>query len=347
MQLSTTAIPAHEKGAREPLTLYYLVFVFTVCSILGLILETIVSYFVDGRWESRVGFIWGPFSPIYGVGGVLITLALHRFENASPLVIYAVSAAFGAAFGMAMPLLFVPSTLLGSFSLVLVPEISENFYREKHEALKADIEKALKACLFVSSLFVPAFFVLGEELGVLIFNSYEGGIYLGHSAYLMFLMSISNISTSILNSMGFETNTLRYFLISAAIMLACIWFLPAAIGVYALLVGFTFVFGLTALFNMRLLNRKSKLPLQYRKFTLVSFLSLLPTALLGVLLKNLLLDVMGNFLTVLVVGGVCVAFQFLFYLVFAREDLKWILEKLSRKKRAKRASAQPTIGTKI
>ena len=93
MQLSTTAIPA-----REPLTLYYLVFVFTVCSILGLILETIVSYFVDGRWESRVGFIWGPFSPIYGVGGVLITLALHRFENASPLVIYAVSAAFGAAF---------------------------------------------------------------------------------------------------------------------------------------------------------------------------------------------------------------------------------------------------------
>ncbi len=39
-----------------------------------------------------------PFSPIYGVGGVLITLALHRFENASPLVIYAVSAAFGAAF---------------------------------------------------------------------------------------------------------------------------------------------------------------------------------------------------------------------------------------------------------
>ena len=56
---------------------------------------------------------------------------------------------------------------------------------------------------------------------------------------------------------------------------------------------------------------------------------------------------MGNVLTVLVVAGECVAFQFLFYLVFAREDLKWILEKLSRKKRAKRASAQPTIGTKI
>ena len=97
MQLSTTTIPAHERGARAP---YFVLprIRFHGVQHLGLILETVVSYFVDGRWESRVGFIWGPFSPIYGVGGVLITLALHRFENASPLVIYAVSAAFGAAF---------------------------------------------------------------------------------------------------------------------------------------------------------------------------------------------------------------------------------------------------------
>lgn len=251
---------------------------------------------------------------------------------------------FGAAFGMAMPLLFVPSTLLGSFSLVLVPEISENFYRERHAALKADVEKAIKVCLFVTSFFVPVFFVLGEELGVLIFNSYEGGVYLSHSAYLMFLMSISSISTSILNSMGFETKTLAYFLFGAGIMLFCIWFLPSVTGVYALLIGFTFVFGLTAVLNMRLLNKKSKLPLSYRKFTLVSFLSILPTALLGALLKNLLLNATGNFLTVLAVSAISVVFQFFFYLVFAREDLSWLLDRL--KKRSNRQARTP-IGAKI
>ncbi len=89
---------AHERGTNEPLTLYYLVFVFAVCSMLGLVAETVVSYFIDGRWESRAGFIWGPFSPIYGVGALLITIALHRFENAPALVVYAVSAVVGAAF---------------------------------------------------------------------------------------------------------------------------------------------------------------------------------------------------------------------------------------------------------
>lgn len=90
--------PARKDGAVEPLTLYYLVFVFAVCSLLGLIAETVVSYFADGRWESRAGFVWGPFSPIYGVGAVLVTLALHRFERAPLIVVYAESAVIGGAF---------------------------------------------------------------------------------------------------------------------------------------------------------------------------------------------------------------------------------------------------------
>ena len=41
------------------LDLYHLVWIFTVCCVVGLIGETVVSYFVDGRWEDRAGFLWG------------------------------------------------------------------------------------------------------------------------------------------------------------------------------------------------------------------------------------------------------------------------------------------------
>ena len=64
------------------LDLYHLVWIFTVCCVVGLIGETVVSFFIDGRWEDRAGFLWGPFSPIYGVGGVLMTVTLSRLSGA-------------------------------------------------------------------------------------------------------------------------------------------------------------------------------------------------------------------------------------------------------------------------
>lgn len=91
---------AREATASEAikLDLYHLVWIFTVCCVVGLIGETVVSYFIDGRWEDRAGFLWGPFSPIYGVGGVLMTVTLSRLSEARGGVLFGVAALVGAGF---------------------------------------------------------------------------------------------------------------------------------------------------------------------------------------------------------------------------------------------------------
>ena len=86
------------KSEAIKLDLYHLVWIFAVCSVLGLVGETVVSYFVDGRWENRAGFLWGPFSPIYGVGGVVMTLALARLSDARGALCFRLLAVVGAAF---------------------------------------------------------------------------------------------------------------------------------------------------------------------------------------------------------------------------------------------------------
>ena len=68
------------------------------CSVIGLCGETIVSFFRDGRWESRAGLIFGPFSPIYGAGAVLMTVALNRLADRNPLALFAMGAIVGAGF---------------------------------------------------------------------------------------------------------------------------------------------------------------------------------------------------------------------------------------------------------
>lgn len=65
-----------------------LVWDFLVMSFLGLVGETIQHLVAFGEWESRAGFIWGPFSPIYGTAAVLLTIILEPFQRRSlPLII--------------------------------------------------------------------------------------------------------------------------------------------------------------------------------------------------------------------------------------------------------------------
>lgn len=248
---------------------------------------------------------------------------------------------FGAAVGQAIPLLFIPTTLIGSFTLVLVPEISENFYKNKNFYLKRDVEKALKFTVFVACLFVPVFTVCGEEIGVLVFGSPECGQYLTASAYLMIFMSVSNITTSMLNSMGKEKQTLVYYVISGIAMLLSIWFLPKYIGVYSLLVGFTFIYGLTTVLNLILINKMCKAKPVYLKFFIQAALLLVPTIILGYMLENILLPFLGTLITFLISGGVMVIFNALLYLCFGliapKNFFKKIAELFSVKKVKKTA----------
>ena len=82
------------------LNFFNLFWVFLVCSVIGLVLEIIWHMVVvdPGVYQDRAGLLYGPFSPIYGFGALLMTVALNRFYRANPLVIFLVSAVIGGAF---------------------------------------------------------------------------------------------------------------------------------------------------------------------------------------------------------------------------------------------------------
>jgi O-antigen/teichoic acid export membrane protein len=240
--------------------------------------------------------------------------------------------AYGSALGQAMPILSIPTTLIGSFTLVLVPSLSENFYAGKHKALQIDMEKAIKFTVFVSSLFVPVFFVCGEEAGVLLYGNLESGRYITIASFLMLLMGLSNITTSMLNSMGFENLTLIYFIIGMAFMLLSVWILPSLMGIYSLFIGFASVYGITTLLNLIMINRKCTLKPRYLRYVCYSIIFLVPTCIFGIMLEKALLPFLGNFLTMMVVSVAVMTFQALLYPIFGLVDIEFIKSKLKLKK---------------
>lgn len=80
------------------LTFAELALIFLVLSFLGLIGESIVSFFQDGFWKNRAGLLWGPFSPIYGLGAVILTAVLYPVRKKNPLLVFLLSAVVGASF---------------------------------------------------------------------------------------------------------------------------------------------------------------------------------------------------------------------------------------------------------
>ena len=82
------------------LNFFNLFWIFTVCCVLGLIIETVYHFvMVDpGHYQDRAGLLFGPFSPIYGFGAVLMTVALNRFHDKNVVLIFLVSAVIGGAF---------------------------------------------------------------------------------------------------------------------------------------------------------------------------------------------------------------------------------------------------------
>lgn len=75
-----------------------LFWLFVIGSFFGTLLETVWALFAEGHFEVRVGWVLGPFIPVYGGGAVAITLCLYKLHGKSDVIVFVASAVIGATF---------------------------------------------------------------------------------------------------------------------------------------------------------------------------------------------------------------------------------------------------------
>ncbi len=214
---------------------------------------------------------------------------------------------YGELSGMAFPLLFIPSTIIGSIALVIVPELSENYYKRQNKVLENKISNAIKCACLIASIICPVFIICGKEIGILIYDNQNAGVMLSLSSIIMIPMCFTLITTSILNSLNQEKKTLLIYFIGTIFMFACVWFLPRFCSVNALIWGHLASYLVTAILNLAVLEKMFSHNITYKKYTLLNIFSCFLSILFGYFLRNILsIKLSGIWLILLITAFICV-----------------------------------------
>jgi len=161
-------------------------------------------------------------SALRTVENILVPKALSKYSAAkNPL------SQFGMIKGMALPLLFFPSTLLNSISTLLIPEMTEAVATGSLQALKSATEKVIRITSVMGFIFSGLFFAAGREIGGLVYKNSDVGFLLCALSPIVPLMYLDSVSDGILKGLDQQLFTFRTAVCDSSLrILAVIAILP-------------------------------------------------------------------------------------------------------------------------
>ncbi len=253
-------------------------------------------------------------------------------------------ALFGIAMGMTLPLLYLPNTLVGSLCTALIPDLAKLKAEDNMQEFSCKVKTSLVFSVFISLLLVPCFISIGKEIGVFVFNNELSGQMLKNCALIMLPMGINDITSSVLNSLGYEVKSFKHYVFASLFLMSSIIFLPKYFGIYSLAIGMALSLTVSSYLNLRMIKRELNLKGVILSDTLKMCAFLVPSTLIN----RWSFGVMSKFFTTFfsiaissILGVVCYVLLCLVFKIFTIDTLMINFKKiriLKRKKHTKKAT---------
>lgn len=144
---------------------------------------------------------------------------------------------YGVLTGMAFPLIFAPSTVTNSLSVLLLPYVSEAESQNNHNRIVSAFRKCLIGCTLLGVLCGIVFFLSGDFLGNLLFHSQKAGTFVATLSYMCPFLYLGGVLTSILHGLGKAGKAFGLQLISLAIRLLFVFVAIPVMGIQGYLIG--------------------------------------------------------------------------------------------------------------
>ena len=245
-------------------------------------------------------------------------------------------ASFGVIMGMTFPMLFVPMSVVGSISMVLIPSISSMMTRNDFSSIEKNITQSINVSTFISMLFIPLYLSVGNLIGIVLYNNAFSGILLQLSAVCVLPITLCNLTGSILNALNLELKSFVNYTIGSAILFVSLIALTPIIKINSIIVSFFLSMTTISLLNIKKIkkvipNLKVNLISTSFKYSLI----IAPSSLIGHFISNICLYILPNFFSAVIGGGFAIISVLILAKVFNLFNFKELLNILSKRKSVK------------
>lgn len=259
---------------------------------------------------------------LHTVENIMVPDALSRYTLSKETSL----SQFGMLKGMALPVLFFPSSFLGALSTLLIPEVSEFGARGQQAALRSTVSRTMFITVISSVLIGAVFTVYAYEIGYLFYRDFEVGFYILVLAPVLPFMYIESIIAGILNGLNQQAASLRYNVYNSAIRIILILFLVPHYGMNAFLAIMVVSNLFTSCLNMKQLFGVTGIGVEWQKWVIKPLLAVTPAMLCASALKHILLRLCVYPVLALIAGCLLICVLYFAFLLLlkcvTREDLR-------------------------
>lgn len=290
---------------------------FTITAFATMAVSLIIYFYNGYRLTNPKNFFSPIIVSIIPVGGirvagnlyqsliaVIFPLRLALLTNISNI---SAIAQYGILSGMVLPMIALPTIFVSAISTAVMPEISSSMKTNNTERVRRVLTQAYNYSLLFGGLAIGLYLAFGAKLGTLIYNNEQAGFYVQASCWIMLPLSISALTTSMLNSLGLEYKSLVNYLISAVIIILIIWFTPLYLGSYSLIIGMGLGMTIAAVLNTVQIIKKVNLKAHLIKTTSLIIVFTAISGMLSLFIDNLLSEIVSQTLSLIICSVLCLA----------------------------------------
>lgn len=172
---------------------------------------------------------------------LLVPVGLKKFGASASASL----AQYGVVHGMVMPLLLFPAAVLGAFSGLLVPELTEFQKVGNEKGIRRIATRAMQTTFLFSIGAAGIFFVFADELGQAVYHSGDASLFIRFLAPLVVVMYSDGVVDSMLKGLNRQVHSMGFNIIDSAVSVMLIYTMLPRFGVN----GYVAVIFITELLN--------------------------------------------------------------------------------------------------